>query len=130
VSAVAVENSEKLWLCHVDVGDEKPRQVVAGLQQYIPQAEMQGRMVVTVCNLKPAKLAGQLSEAMILAASCEGPNGRIVRTLVPADGSKPGERVRINRHLQPCCTAIVKPSCGCITGIHNACLPPLSLGVI
>lgn len=67
--------------------------MVAGLQPYVPRDVMQGLAVVTVCNLKPAKLAGQMSEAMILAASCMDGETRIVKTLKPADGSAPGERV-------------------------------------
>ena len=43
--------------------------MVAGLQKYVPAAELEGSLVVTVLNLKAAKLAGELSEAMILAAS-------------------------------------------------------------
>lgn len=89
-----VEGSEKLWLCQVDCGDEKPRQIVAGLQAYVPREVMQGLDVVTVCNLKAAKLAGQTSEAMILAASCMDGETRIVKTLKPPAGCSPGERVR------------------------------------
>lgn len=44
------------------------RQVVAGLKQHISREELTGRLVALVLNLKPAKLAGELSEAMILAA--------------------------------------------------------------
>ncbi len=43
-------------------------QVVAGLKQHISREELTGRLVAVVLNLKPAKLAGELSEAMILAA--------------------------------------------------------------
>lgn len=43
-------------------------QVVAGLRQHISREELGGRLVAVVLNLKPAKLAGELSEAMILAA--------------------------------------------------------------
>lgn len=92
-----VENSEKLWLCKVDCGDENPKQIVAGLQAYVPRDVMQGLEVVTVCNLKPAKLAGQMSEAMILAASCMDGDTRIVKTLKPAEGCTPGERVCISQ---------------------------------
>lgn len=50
---------------------------------------MQDRMVVVICNLKPAKLKGILSEAMVLAAS----NPNLVELLDPPTGSKIGERV-------------------------------------
>ena len=50
-------------------------QVVAGLRKFIPAADLSDRLVCVVCNLKPAKLAGQPSEAMILAGSCVNEGG-------------------------------------------------------
>ncbi len=44
-------------------------QVVSGLVKYIPEAEMQGRRVVVLCNLKPANMRGVQSQAMVMAAS-------------------------------------------------------------
>lgn len=56
----------------------------AGLQQYLAPEDLLNRLVVVVANLKPAKLAGELSEAMILAAECAAPDGALlVRTLLP-----------------------------------------------
>ena len=43
-------------------------QVVAGLKQHISREDLTGRLVAVVLNLKPAKLAGELSEAMVLTA--------------------------------------------------------------
>lgn len=89
----AVQNSDKLWKCQVNVGDEQPRQIIAGLQPYISKSVMEGLSAVVICNLKPAKLAGEVSEAMILAAtSTADPN--IVRTLQPPEGCKPGDKVQ------------------------------------
>lgn len=53
-----------------------PVQVVAGLRQHISREELGGRLVAVVLNLKPAKLAGELSEAMILAADHTPVRGR------------------------------------------------------
>ena len=39
----------------VDVGEEKPRTVISGLVKHVPIDEMQGRLVIAMCNLKPAK---------------------------------------------------------------------------
>ena len=64
----------------VDVGEEAPRTVVSGLVKYIPEAEMQGRRVVLVCNLKPANMRGIQSQAMVLAATA--PDGSKVRCLL------------------------------------------------
>jgi|TARA_B100001540_G_C15799063_1_gene639071 aminoacyl tRNA synthase complex-interacting multifunctional protein 1 len=66
-----VENSDKLYLCKVDVGEEAPRQVVTGLRKFVPEGELKDAMVLTIINLKVAKLAGQTSEAMILATEFE-----------------------------------------------------------
>ena len=57
---------------------------------------MQDRLVAVVCNLKPAKLRGILSEGMVLAASNE--EHTKVELLDPAPGTKPGERVVFDGH--------------------------------
>ena len=47
----------------------------AGLKQYIAKEKLLGSLVAVVLNLKPAKLAGELSEAMILAADATAADG-------------------------------------------------------
>ena len=44
-------------------------QVVSGLVKYIPEPEMQQRLVTVLCNLKPANMRGVQSQAMVLAAT-------------------------------------------------------------
>jgi hypothetical protein len=44
------------------VGEEKPRTVISGLVKFVPEAEMQDRMAVILCNLKPSKMRGIMSE--------------------------------------------------------------------
>ena len=96
LSAAPVEGSDKLYLCQVEVGEEKPRQVITGLQKFGAQEVLCGASVVVILNLKTAKLAGHVSEAMILAAeevSAEAEGGRYVRLLSAPAGAAPGERV-------------------------------------
>ncbi len=62
-----VEKSKKLLCSQVRMGSEV-RQIVSGLRPYYTAEEMVGRKVVVVANLKPAKLAGVLSEGMLLCA--------------------------------------------------------------
>ena len=62
-----VEKSKKLLCSQVKLGSEV-RQIVSGLRPYYTAEEMVGRKVVVVANLKPAKLAGVLSEGMLLCA--------------------------------------------------------------
>ncbi len=59
-------------------------QVVAGLKGHIERGALLGSLVVAILNLKPAKLAGELSKAMLLAADAPGAGGKeLVRTLIP-----------------------------------------------
>jgi methionyl-tRNA synthetase len=68
VKAEEVPKSKKLLLLQVDVGEERPRQVVAGIKEWYSAEEMLNTQVCVVANLKPAKLMGMLSEGMLLAA--------------------------------------------------------------
>merc|ERR1712203_935712 len=62
-------DADSLYVEEVDVGEEKPRTVISGLVKFIPEAEMQDRMAVLLCNLKPSKMRGIMSEAMVMCAS-------------------------------------------------------------
>jgi methionyl-tRNA synthetase len=68
VAAEAVPKSQKLLKLQVEVGSEK-RQIVAGIAQHYKPEELVGKSVVVVYNLQPAKLMGQDSQGMLLAAS-------------------------------------------------------------
>lgn len=60
-------NADKLVVLHVDVGEAKERQLVAGLKQYYKPEELVGKRVVIFANLKPVNLRGVDSNGMILA---------------------------------------------------------------
>jgi methionine--tRNA ligase beta chain len=62
-------DAERLYVEQIDLGEEKPRTVVSGLADFVPLDQMQGRMVVVVCNLKPSKLKGIESQGMVIAGS-------------------------------------------------------------
>ncbi len=68
VSAEAVPKSTKLLKLQVDVGSER-RQIVAGIAQHYAPEALVGKSIVVVFNLQPAKLMGQESQGMLLAAS-------------------------------------------------------------
>nr|CAH7756022.1 unnamed protein product [Callosobruchus chinensis] len=61
--------ADALYVEKIDLGEEKPRTIVSGLVNFIPIEEMQNRMVVVLCNLKPAKMRGVESQGMVLCAS-------------------------------------------------------------
>ncbi|XP_067267731.1 tyrosine--tRNA ligase, cytoplasmic [Chanodichthys erythropterus] len=85
-------DADSLYLEKIDVGEEQPRTVVSGLVAYISQEQLQDRLVVLLCNLKPQKMRGIESQAMLLCASIEG-DPRKVEPLDPPEGSAPGDRV-------------------------------------
>jgi len=72
IEAEEIPKSKKLLKLKVDLGEERPRQIVAGIKEHYSPDELVGKDVVVVANLKPAKLMGHLSEGMILAASDAG----------------------------------------------------------
>jgi aminoacyl tRNA synthase complex-interacting multifunctional protein 1 len=79
-------SSAKLYITRLDVGGGEARQVVAGLQQHVAASDLLGSLVCVVLNLKAARLAGEASEGMILAAA-EGDRVALVR---PPAGAAPG----------------------------------------
>ena len=68
-SAERIPKADKLLLLTVDIGEEKPRQILAGIAQYYEPEQLVGRKIVVVANLKPRKLRGHESQGMLLAAS-------------------------------------------------------------
>ena len=90
VSCEAVKKSKKLLCSQVKIGNET-RQIVSGIKADYSPEEMVGKKVVVITNLKPAKLAGILSEGMILCA--EDADGRL--SLLTAEKDMPaGAEIR------------------------------------
>ena len=65
-----VKGAKKLLKLKVDLGGEE-KQVISGISKYYKPEELIGKYVVLVANLKPAKLRGEISQGMILAASTD-----------------------------------------------------------
>lgn len=61
-------NADKLWVMEVDIGEENPRTIVAGLKGHYSADELKGMEVVIFANLEHADLRGVKSEGMVLAA--------------------------------------------------------------
>ena len=66
-----VPKSKKLLKLQVDIGENKPRQVIAGIKEFYSIDDLKNTQVCLVANLKPAKLMGMLSEGMLLASKDE-----------------------------------------------------------
>ena len=67
ISCEAVKKSKKLLCSQVKIGSEV-KQIVSGIKKHYSAEEMVGKKVMVLVNLKPAKLAGVLSEGMLLCA--------------------------------------------------------------
>ena len=111
LQAVKHPNADSLYVSTIACGDppgtentseyrgQVVRTVCSGLSGLIPLAEMQDRRIVAVCNLKPVKMRGVLSSAMVLAASPRGVNGEedkhagSVELVEPPANAKVGERI-------------------------------------
>jgi methionyl-tRNA synthetase len=91
VNAEHVEGADKLLKLTLDIGDEKTRQVFAGIKSsYDPEA-LKGRLTVMVANLAPRKMKFGMSEGMVLAASDES-GGPFI--LSPDSGAQAGMKVK------------------------------------
>lgn len=67
IQAEAVPKADKLLKLVVDLGEDEHRQIVAGLAQEFSPADLAGRQVVVVKNLKARKMRGVVSQGMVLA---------------------------------------------------------------
>lgn len=91
VNAEHVEGAEKLLKLTLDIGEEKPRQVFAGIKSAYDPSTLIGRNTVMVANLAPRKMKFGMSEGMVLAASDERGGPYI---LSPDNGAQAGMRVK------------------------------------
>jgi methionyl-tRNA synthetase len=89
VEAEEVPKSKKLLKLQVDLGEEKPRQIVAGIKDFYTSESLLHTQVCVVANLKPAKLMGILSEGMLLAAKDD--EGLVL--IRPEGPKKPGSTI-------------------------------------
>jgi len=91
IECVKHPDADALYLEKIECGEAKPRQVISGLVKHIPIEQMQNRPVVILCNLKPAKMRGIMSEAMVMCASTPDK----VEILTPPAGAAPGDMVTV-----------------------------------
>src|SRR5215813_4718140 len=77
LEAERVPKADKLLRLVVDLGEEKPRQILAGIAEHYAPEDVVGKKIIVVANLAPRKLRGLESNGMLLAASV-GDEGRPV----------------------------------------------------
>lgn len=90
LEAEDLEESEKLLKLKVDLGEENPRQILAGVKQWYKPEDLVGKQVIVVTNLEPREMLGLESQGMMLAAdSADCPIFLTTPTNVP-----PGTKIR------------------------------------
>jgi aminoacyl tRNA synthase complex-interacting multifunctional protein 1 len=92
ITAKKHPDADGLYVEEVDVGEGKLRTVVSGLVKFVPLDQMQDRLVLLLCNLKPAKMRGVTSEAMVMCASTPDK----VEILIPPADAAIGDRAVVD----------------------------------
>jgi len=82
-------NADKLLKLQVDLGVEK-RQIIAGIAEHYAPKDLVGKSVSIIANLKPAKIRGEISQGMILAAEDDS----TASLLIPLKDVEAGSKVR------------------------------------
>lgn len=85
-----IKRAKKLLKLIVDDGSPENRQIVSGISQWYKPEDLIGRTVIIVANLKPAKLCGEMSNGMLLAADTADGGVKVMF----ADDLEPGMRLR------------------------------------
>lgn len=91
INAEHVEGADKLLKLILDIGEDKTRQVFAGIKSTYDPATLVGRLTIMVANLAPRKMKFGMSDGMVLAAS-DDLGGPFIMS--PDEGAKVGMRVK------------------------------------
>ena len=73
ITAEAVEGSEKLLKLQVDLHEDTPRQILAGIKKWYKPISLIGKQIVVVANLEPRSMMGLTSYGMVLAVGGDKP---------------------------------------------------------
>ena len=92
VSAEEVPDAAKLIKLQLDIGEERPRQVFAGIKAHFNPDDLIGKHTVMVANLAPRKMRFGMSEGMVIVAS--KPDGAQLYLIEPQIGAEPGMKVK------------------------------------
>lgn len=90
LSVEVVEGADKLYILQVDFNEERPRQILSGIREFVTSDELLNKQFPFVTNLAPRMLRGHESQGMILAGSDD--NG--LALLNPSKSLANGTRLR------------------------------------
>lgn len=85
-----VPETDKLLRLEVDFGEDRYRQIVSGIAEYVSPEEILGRQLLFIVNLEPRIIRGLASNGMLLAVG----DGEDFSVIVPAKKVAPGSRAR------------------------------------
>ncbi len=88
IACEKIPEADKLLLLKVDLGEEKPRQIVSGLAGSYTSGQMIGKSIVVISNLKAAKIRGYESQGMLLAGKDDNE-----LAVCEVNGLKPGTKI-------------------------------------
>ena len=86
IACEEVAKSKKLLKETIKIGNET-RTILSGIKKWYSAEDMVGKKVMVVCNLEPRKIAGEMSEGMIVAA--ESPDGEMISLMTPDNADMP-----------------------------------------
>jgi len=92
-TAERIEGATKLLKLTVDIGEETPRQILAGIAESYAPEDLPGRKIVVVANLAPRKMRGLESQGMLMAATDAEGHAVLLHPADP-DAVRPGAQVR------------------------------------
>lgn len=95
LSAEKVPDTDKLLKLSVDMGEEKPRQIISGIAFYFPELEkLVGKKVAFLANLEPRVIRGLESQGMILAVSGGEGDNQFFSLLETTEKVVPGSEIK------------------------------------
>ena len=83
--------ADKLYVLKINLGEESPRQILAGLKPYYKKEELLNKKAIFITNLEPRNIRGLESDGMILAA--DDSQGNVI-FLTPEKNIKEGSKIR------------------------------------
>lgn len=86
-----IDGADKLYNLEVDIGEDKPRTLVAGLKKHYSKKKLVGKSCVVFCNLERKKLKGIESRGMVLAAVNDDDKIMLIQ---PEDEIEAGSKIR------------------------------------
>lgn len=90
LSAEKIPETDKLLKLMVDLGEEKPRQIIAGVSEFFPnEQELIGKQITILANLEHRTIKGLESQGMILAVNDENE----LALLIPSKKIKSGSKI-------------------------------------